>query len=79
MDNSTFDKYDKFLFNITGDTNKTKEDIECTINNITSQNYILIWKSNETFKSYFIAIIIPIIFVIGLILILLAYFRKKEA
>ena len=52
MDNSTFDKYDKFLFNITGDTNKTKEDIECTINNITSQNYILIWKSNETFKSY---------------------------
>ena len=76
MDNSTFDKYD----------------------NITSQNYILNCKSNETFKSYLqiaiqnlfyfknnnklgasciIAIIIPIIFVIGLILILLAYLKKK--
>jgi len=111
------------MINVEDDSNIIKDDIECTINNITRQNYILNCKTNETFKchlegsiSFFdngdillinfadynssliniekstnhnlffsknknklgvgaiIGIIIPIIVVIGLIILLLAYF-----
>ena len=45
MDNSTFNKYGKLLFN-ESDENIVK-DVECNISNKERQNYILNWKTNE--------------------------------
>ena len=72
LDNSTYDKYDEPLFNISGVINDTQpklenknlsvminlhseqkvvNEIDCIINNITLENYILNCKMNETTES----------------------------
>lgn len=71
MNNSTYDRYDELLFNITGLINgtqpkfkeknlsllinviseeKSETEIDCIINNISSQEYLLNCKLNETLK-----------------------------
>ena len=71
LDNSTYDKYDKYLFNISGRISGTQPkfesknlsvmvnllseqklvtELDCIINNITMENYILNCKTNETIE-----------------------------